>query len=135
MKKIMSTLLIAFLGGVAAISINQFFQEDQNGYERLTAERLPVHLASGQTANLANAPDLTSAAEQSLHGVVHVKTVSANRRNASSDPFYDFFLGTHIEMRLLKKQELLGLVLLYQKMDLSSPIITLCKMPNRLKSS
>ena len=93
MKKIMSTLLIAFLGGVAAISINQFFQEDQNGYERLTAERLPVHLASGQTANLANAPDLTSAAEQSLHGVVHVKTVSANRRNASSDPFYDFFFG------------------------------------------
>lgn len=93
MKKIMSTLLIAFLGGFAAISINQFFQEDQNGYERLTAERIPVHLASGQTANLTNAPDLTSAAEQSLHGVVHVKTVSSNRRTASSDPFYDFFFG------------------------------------------
>lgn len=94
MKKIISTLIIAMLGGFAAMSIQQFFQKDQNGFDRLTAERIPVHLASGQSANLANAPDLTMAAKESVHGVVHVKTVTASRRAVSYDPFYDFFFGS-----------------------------------------
>jgi hypothetical protein len=95
MKKIMSTFLIAALGGFAALGINQYFHHEPSGFDRLTSERLPVQFTSGTTANLANAPDLTSAAEQSVHGVVHVKTLVTNRRGASSDPFYDFFFGNN----------------------------------------
>ncbi len=93
MKKFLSSIGIACMGGLAALGFSHFFQPDQTGYERLTADRLPVAFASVNGGNLANAPDLTQAAEQSVHGVVHVKTVTTNRRSASYDPFYDFFFG------------------------------------------
>jgi serine protease Do len=93
MKKFLSSLGIACMGGLAALGFSHFFQPDQTGYDRLTADRLPVSFASANGGNLANAPDLTQAAEQSVHGVVHVKTVTNNRRAASYDPFYDFFFG------------------------------------------
>jgi serine protease Do len=94
MKKIMSTFLIAAIGGFVALGINQYFHHEPSGFDRLTSERLPVQFTSGTAANMANAPDLTSAAEHSIHGVVHVKTLVTNRRGASSDPFYDFFFGS-----------------------------------------
>jgi len=93
MKKFLSTLGIACVGGLAALSFSHFFQSSTNGYDRLIEERTPVQLASTHGSSLANAPDLTAAAEQSVHGVVHVKTVTSNRRAASYDPFYDFFFG------------------------------------------
>lgn len=93
MKKVFSSLLIAIVGGFTAIGIQQFVNRNESGYERLTNERIPVQFTSGNANGLANAPDLTAAAEMSVHGVVHVKTVTATRRAASYDPFYDFFFG------------------------------------------
>ncbi len=93
MKKFLSTLGIACVGGLAALSFSHFFYSSPDGFERLTSERLPVQQTSVHGSNLSNAPDLTQAAEQSVHGVVHVKTVTNNRRAASYDPFYDFFFG------------------------------------------
>lgn len=93
MKKFLSSLGIACLGGLAALSLSHFFQPTQSGFDRLTSERIPVQLASNTRGNLANAPDLTQAAAQSVHGVVHVKTVTTSRRDANIDPFYDFFFG------------------------------------------
>ena len=82
MKKFLSSLGIACMGGLAALSFSHFFQPTQSGFDRLTSERIPVQLASNTGVNLANAPDLTQAAAQSVHGVVHVKTVTSNRRDA-----------------------------------------------------
>jgi serine protease Do len=93
MKKIMSTFLIAAIGGFVALGFNQYFRNEPSEFDRLTSERLPVQFTSGNAANMANAPDLTTAAEQSVHGVVHIKTLVSNRNGASSDPFYDFFFG------------------------------------------
>jgi len=91
MKKVVSSLLIACVGGFAALGLNNLVNKNETGYDRLTAERLPVSFTNSNVAALANAPDLTQAAEMTVHGVVHVKTLVAGR--ASSDPFYDFFFG------------------------------------------
>lgn len=93
MRKFLSSLGIACMGGLAALSFSHFFPTTPSGFERLTSERIPVQMTSSHGGALANAPDLTQAAEQSVHGVVHVKTVTNNRQNASYDPFYDFFFG------------------------------------------
>ena len=93
MKKMFSSLLIAVLGGFTALAVQQYFNKDRSGYDRLTSERIPVHFTNSGSGTMANAPDLTAAAEMSVHGVVHVKTVASNRRTASSDPFYDLFFG------------------------------------------
>jgi len=93
MKKIMSTFLIAAIGGFVALGFNQYFRNEPSGFDRLTSERLPVQFTSERSANMTNAPDLTAAAELSVHGVVHIKTLVSNRRGESSDPFYDFFFG------------------------------------------
>jgi len=89
----MSTFLIAAIGGFVALGFNQYFSNEPSGFDRLTSERPPVQFTNEHPANMANAPDLTAAAELSVHGVVHIKTLVANRRGASSDPFYDFFFG------------------------------------------
>ena len=89
----MSTFLIAAIGGFVALGFNQYFRNEPSGFDRLTSERLPVQFTSERPANMTNAPDLTAAAELSVHGVVHIKTLVSNRRGESSDPFYDFFFG------------------------------------------
>ncbi len=93
MRKMFSSLLIAILGGFTALAVQQFFSKDRSGYERLTSERIPVQFAGSSSGAMSNAPDLTAAAEMSVHGVVHVKTIASNRRTTSSDPFYDLFFG------------------------------------------
>jgi Do/DeqQ family serine protease len=94
MRKIASSLLMAFLGGFAAIAINNYFTKQENGFDRLTKERIPVQFAGNHEASPTNAPDFIKAADVSLNGVVHVKTVVENRRAGGYDPFYDFFFGS-----------------------------------------
>jgi Do/DeqQ family serine protease len=94
MKKIASSLLMAFLGGFAAIAINNYFNKKENGFSRLTQERTPTHFAGNHEGNPSNIPDFVKAADVSLNGVVHVKTVVENRRAGGYDPFYDFFFGS-----------------------------------------
>ena len=94
MKNLLYTFTVAALGGFAAVGIQHAFQTEQSGYERLVEQGTPIHFTSGNSATMTNAPDLTEAAAQSVHGVVHVKTISASRRTGGSDPFYDFFFGS-----------------------------------------
>jgi len=95
MKKIASSLLMAFLGGFAAIAINNYyFDKQENGFDKLTKERIPVQLAGHGDLTPSNTPDFIKAADVSVNGVVHVKTVVENRRAGGYDPFYDFFFGS-----------------------------------------
>ncbi len=92
MKKYISSLLIAMVGGAFALGIQEFIQSNKpSERDRLVSERIPVQFTHGGSAGASTAPDFTAAAEQSVHGVVHVKTISANRQY---DPFFDFFFGS-----------------------------------------
>jgi Do/DeqQ family serine protease len=92
MKKILSSLAIACLGGFAALSLNHFvYQNNTSEKSRLIQERLPVKLTAANGSSLTSAPDFTQAADMSVHGVVHVKTLVSGNRNY--DPFFDYFFG------------------------------------------
>jgi serine protease Do len=91
MKKVFSTLLIAVVGGIGALSLNHLLlQPITSSKQALINQRVPAKF-TGNTASLTNAPDFTQAAEMSVHGVVHVKTLVSGNRNY--DPFFDYFFG------------------------------------------
>lgn len=97
MKKIVSSIFIAFLGGVAAIGANYFISShySQNGKAILiqSSKQPNIHLTNFETgaANALN-NDFTLAAEKSVNAVVHIKTQS-EQNNLVYDPFAQFFGG------------------------------------------
>ena len=92
MKKLVSTVVIAMLGGGSAILLDRAISSDK-------AETHIVQL--GQPANVKQVnytsplPDgtvsFTKAAESTVNSVVHIKTLSEER--IPNDPFYQFFYG------------------------------------------
>lgn len=99
MKKIVSSIFIAFLGGLAAIGsgfiINNNIGKASGKQQLVEAARNPnIHLTnySNSAANALN-NDFTLAAEKSLNAVVHITTQS-EQTNLVYDPFAQFFGGT-----------------------------------------
>lgn len=99
MKKIVSSIFIAFLGGLAALGTGYLVSNNlskSSGKQQLVNEsRNPnIHLTnfSGATANALNT-DFTLAAEKSLNAVVHITTQS-EQSNLVYDPFAQFFGGS-----------------------------------------
>jgi Do/DeqQ family serine protease len=94
MKRIVSTVLVAFLGGFAAISTYKYFEKPQENSAWLINQgrEIPVKMTNFQVSAPHGAVDFVKAAENSVNAVVHVKTLSGNRRGYQ-DPFYDFFFG------------------------------------------
>ena len=95
MKKILSTLLIATLGGVIAIKIQQRFLPPSATYspspaiQNISSSRLVNFTGSTPTFS-----DFTRAAESSLNAVVHIKTsVSETYNGLVFDPFHQYFYG------------------------------------------
>ena len=92
-KKIAKTLAIAFAGAIIAIfvysKINQKQQEVLQGSS-------PVQLTTFNTPQSPQVqlPDLTQAAEKSVHAVVHITTkVKAQPYGGNENPLFDFFFG------------------------------------------
>lgn len=99
MRKIVSSVFIAFLGGVAALGANYFFnlQAGKNSgkaYLIQSSKQPNIQLTNytGASANPLNT-DFTLAAEKSLNAVVHITTQS-EQTNLVYDPFAQFFGGS-----------------------------------------
>ncbi|UCG26863.1 MAG: Do family serine endopeptidase [Bacteroidales bacterium] len=92
-KKILGTFMVAILGGIIAIFAYSLMLDRPE--EPALAER-----DDSQLVRFANLPadfnaeqfDFTFAAENTVHGVVHVKTVT-ERDNNYRNPLYEFFYG------------------------------------------
>ena len=91
-RSIILYIFIAVLGGLVALFGYVKFVDDSGVYveQRVTND--------SQFTNFANRPliaslpvDFTTVAEQTVKGVVHVKTVSETE--AGYNPFYEFFYG------------------------------------------
>ncbi|PTN07601.1 Do family serine endopeptidase [Mangrovibacterium marinum] len=90
-KNLGLTLIIAF--GSALITLwayTKFFNEPQ--VVRVEQQQA-MRYANLPSAPQGKAPDLTYAAENSVHAVVHVKVVSKENVVTYSNPFYDWFYG------------------------------------------
>jgi len=93
-KKIASSLAIAFAGAIVAIFLYSKFnnQADEVSGNGTSPMQLTNYVASASPQ--AQLPDLTQAAEKSVHAVVHITTkVKAQSFGGSDNPLYDFFFG------------------------------------------
>ena len=92
MKKLLSTLLVAAIGGTTAIYLQQkFFKED--AFASNSINNAPVRFVSSGGTSI-NAPDFTQAAEASVNSVVHIKTkVEEKYDQLNYDPFHQLFYG------------------------------------------
>ena len=94
MKKLLSTLLVASVGGASALYIQQKFFKEQNFSVNQLSQQPPVRFTSSSAAMNSSAPDFTGAAEASVNTVVHVTTQTEDKYNQLNyDPFHQFFYG------------------------------------------
>jgi Do/DeqQ family serine protease len=96
MKKFVSTVLVAALGGAMALSVDHLIpdgRESGDHYLTRQEQKLPVVYSSygGNTVN--NAPDFVMAAEKSLNAVVHIRTTAEQSNNLSYNPLEKFLYG------------------------------------------
>jgi len=92
-KKILGTLMVALVGGLIAIFAYTLFIQKP-------ADPAIVEKSDSQLVRFANLPqdfeaaefDFTFAAENTVHAVVHVMTVT-ERSSAYRNPLYEFFYG------------------------------------------
>ena len=91
-KKIGFTFVVALFSAFAAIwAYNSFFNDPQIV---TVPQEQAIKYASLPSAPQGEAPDLTYAAENSVHAVVHVKVTSQQEAEQyHSNPFYEWFYG------------------------------------------
>lgn len=99
MKKIVSTLIIAVVGGASAILTDKFIVHNEASV--ISASQVaPVRYVSNY-GSAAPTIDFTQAAEQSVNSVVHIKTLMEEQyNNMSYDPFRQFFYGNPNQTRV-----------------------------------
>lgn len=90
-KKIGFTLFVALFSAFIAVwAYNRFFAEPQIV---TVPQQQDMQYASMPSAPQGEAPDLTYAAGNSVHAVVHVKVSSQVEAQQYSNPFYEWFYG------------------------------------------
>ena len=92
MKRIASIFIVAFFGGIAALTVDHSLSKKENAIQSNPPASYPVKFTnfSGMTAE--SSVDFVKASEISLPAVVHVKTEYAPKENQLYyyDPFHNF---------------------------------------------
>lgn len=95
-KKFLFTFFIALTGAIiGGYTYSKFFASNPTIIS-VPEEKINTHFASLSTNNQSTGyPDLTIAAEKSIHAVVHVsvKSTVTGSYSSTGNPFYDFFFG------------------------------------------
>lgn len=93
MKKVISSLFIAALGGAFALVGNYYFnQSNNNQVSNYNAYAAPV-LKTNYSGLLSGSADFVSSAEKTVNSVVHIKTIVEQKNNLAYDPFQDWLFG------------------------------------------
>lgn len=95
MKKFLSTLLIAAIGGASAMLVQKQFSSNNEHSQLLDYKvNTPVSFAGNYGSATASGIDFTTAAEHSVNSVVHIKTtITQTQNNLTYDPFHHYFYG------------------------------------------
>lgn len=94
-KKIASTLAIAFAGAIVAIFLYSKISNQPRELSVLGTTPIQLTSYNSPASPQAQLPDLTQAAEKSVHAVVHIRTkIKAQSYGSGNDnPLFDFFFG------------------------------------------
>ncbi|WP_136481437.1 trypsin-like peptidase domain-containing protein [Cognatitamlana onchidii] len=93
MKKIITLVLVSALGGIFTLGAYKLLLEEDKALVVTSAKSEPAFLPTSNLNNLINTgetPDFTSAAENTVNAVVHVKNVTMSSGQMT---FQDFFYG------------------------------------------
>jgi len=106
-RKVFYTFVIAMVSAVAGVYVYSHFINSEPKIITIKEEAAPMahYAAVGEQSAL---PDLTFAAEKTVHAVVHVKTKSRGNDHYSGNPFYDFFFGPGSGYRQQPQQPVMG---------------------------
>ncbi|MBR8534890.1 Do family serine endopeptidase [Carboxylicivirga sediminis] len=91
-KKVFYTFAIAVISAVTGVYVYSHIVKSEPKVITIKEEVPAIGQLTANTVQ-ASLPDLTTAAERSVHAVVHVKTRSRGKDYYSGNPFYDFFFG------------------------------------------
>ena len=94
-KKIAKSLAIAFAGAIIAILIYSKFEKNSSAStaQEKTPSQFTIYSAPPPSPQ-AQLPDLTQAAEKSVHAVVHITTKMKSQGGAANEnQLFDFFFG------------------------------------------
>ena len=112
MKKLLSTLLIASIGGGSALYIQQKFFKEENFSANQIHYTTPVRYTSASNAISTAAPDFTGAAEASINTVVHITTQTEEKYNQMNyDPFHQFFYGNQPQQQRIQQGSGSGVII------------------------
>jgi len=89
MKKYLSLLLVAIIGGMMAVGIYKAVEPKQSDLQN--REIIPVQQVSLTDAHAMPLPDFVEAANMSVHAVVHIKAEFARKNSLYEDFFENFF--------------------------------------------
>ena len=93
-KKIATILTIAFAGALLALFLNSRFSSHTGELPLQGTTPTQLMNYAAPSSPQATLPDLTVAAEKSVHAVVHITIKSkAPSYNGNDNPLYDFFFG------------------------------------------
>jgi len=95
MKRILGAFMIAAVGGASALGLNAVFHKNSVQMEYVQSPQNVKYVNQVMPHSTPEgAIDFTTAAEMTVHSVVHVKTVmEAQNMSYQIDPFRDFFGG------------------------------------------
>lgn len=95
MKKVLSTILIAAVGGASALMVNNFISTSASKHPLADYNTsTPVSKVSFTGNPIPEGSiSFVKAAETSVNSVVHIKTQITEKIQQTNDPFYNFFYG------------------------------------------
>jgi len=102
MKKIGSAIFMAFIGGMISLGAYSIVPK-QHFYRSSIQPDVPVQMANCTPDNPVTGPDFTTAANLTIHAVVHIKT-EYQRRSSTYDNFFDFRDFFNMEPDIPQKQ-------------------------------
>lgn len=92
MKKTVVTISSAIFGGLIALGVHKsFFKTETPAQTTVIEKQVPVHFT--RCVAPMGAADFTAAAEKSLAGVVHVRTIYRGQDYYTSNPIFDLLYG------------------------------------------
>ncbi|MGM0377880.1 MAG: Do family serine endopeptidase [Bacteroidota bacterium] len=93
-KKVFLVFAVAVLSALVTVFAYSHFVKPEKEIVEVPQETVPeARYTSLSSAPQGESPNLTEAAEKSIHAVVHVKTVASQAGGSSGNPLYDFFFG------------------------------------------
>jgi len=110
MKKLLSTLLIASIGGGSALYIQQKFFKEQNLAANQITYTPPARFTSASNAFSSSVPDFTGAAEASVNTVVHITTETKDEQ-INYDPFQQLFYGRQPQRQRIQQGSGSGVII------------------------